>query len=394
MKKMGLILLIFAVFATPLLAETRTAIFPRFASGNGWTSEFFFANQGIATVSGIAVSFYDENGSDLSVVTNLGTSNTFTFNLAAGATQPIRITSGTTFLQGYVLVVYPDFSSPVRGSQIYRYEQNGTVQVEVGVPQQEEWDHFSFPVEYDSSQHIYPAIALTNPMTVDQTLVVNLFNSDGTIANTATVPLTAGHIFVGFLDADSLFPGLKNSTFTGTVSVSSPFGAGVLTLRQDNDAFGAVATDGGPILAPFVVTSAYSTDADSSGGSNDYDAEAQVVSLPVQINGSIGYAGDWDIYTFSGKAGKILTAICDTTQLTSTSNADCVLHVYQLSGSTYNEIAYNDQNGSAPGGYPQNDAFIQVVLPNTGTYYVAVYNYDDTVGDSSTYKYNLHLKVR
>ncbi len=142
----------------------------------------------------------------------------------------------------------------------------------------------------------------------------------------------------------------------------------------------------------FLVTNVFASDADGSTGlANDYFQDAQPLTLPVQVSGSIGYADDYDIYSFTGQAGQILTALLDTTQLATPSSVDSILQVYD---SDFNQIAYNDQEGLAPGLYLRNDSFIQMVLPSTGTYYVAVFDFLADVGDLTNYKYALHLKLR
>jgi hypothetical protein len=230
-------------------------------------------------------------------------------------------------------------------------------------------------------------------MDVAQTFIVNLINSDGTLADTATVALGALEHEAGYIDQDWLFPQLHSSSFTGSISVSSQFGVGVLTLRQDKDAFGAISTDGGPMHLPsFAVTNVTTTDADGTVGDlNDSAQDAQALSLPVRVSGSIGYADDWDVYAINGQAGKILTVICDTTQLGTTSYMDPII---QIRNSSNNEIAYNDQNGLTPGLFPLNDSFIQIELPTTGVYYIFVYDYWSDVGDTADYRYHLHVRTR
>lgn len=400
MKKIiGMILPAMLLCAALSFAQGRVVLFPRFASGTDgtggqWTSEMSFTNQGFEAVSGIQVNFIDASGNDLTVTTNLGTNFEFRFDLAAGATQFLRVAPQGALVDGHIQVFYPDFDSPVRGSLLYRYEKGGTVLVDVGVPQQELGDHFSFPVVMDPSRQAYTAIGLTNPMDVEQTFVVNLIGSDGLLKYTTTVRLGAFQHWAGYVD-DSvvMFPQIHNLAFSGSLSVSSQFGAGVMTLRQDKNAFGATSTDGGPVIpASFLVTNAFATDADSTtGDANDYFEDAQALSLPVRVSGAIGYPNDWDFYVFNGQAGQILTIICDTTQLSATSYLDPIVRVFD---SSYIEIAYNDQNGMAPGLYPRNDSFIQIVLPRTGIYYVSVYDYWDDVGSTTNYQYRLHLRTR
>jgi hypothetical protein len=381
-RVLGLSLLALPVFAVSLFAQ-RTAIFPRFASGTGWTSEFFFTNQGIQTVSGITVSFYDQNGNDLSVASNLGTNSSFTFNLAGGATQAIRITPGSVFQEGYVLVGYPSFNDPIRGSQIFRAESNGVVTTEVGAPQQEAGDSFSFPVEIDPTQHIYPAIALSNATDIDQDVVMDLIRADGSVRDTVVVPMAAGQHRAGYIDSSWAFPGINNTSFTGSVSISSPFGIGALTLRQDKDAFGGIATDGGPVIGPFALTGTSITEVEP----NDTDLTANHITGSTIVTGTIGTAYDGDFFYFTGQKDQIITIICDT-QGTG-SSLDSVLAVYD---SDLIQLAYNDQNGLAPGLYPENDSFIRMVLPADGIYYVGVWDYWN--GGGPTYTYTLHINLQ
>ncbi|MDM7996818.1 MAG: PPC domain-containing protein [Acidobacteriota bacterium] len=409
MKKIWVMILPAMLLCAALsFAQGRVVLFPRFVSGTDgtggqWTSEMSFTNQGFDTVSGIQVNFIDASGNDRTVTTNLGTNFYFTFDLAAGATQTLRVTPGSTVVDGHIRVVYPNFTSPVRGSLLYRYGKGEIVSVDVGVPQQEMGDHFSFPVvmDPDETRLTYTAVGLTNPMDVEQTFVVNLIGSDGLLKYTTTVRLGAFQHWAGYVDDSAvLFPQIHNLAFSGSLSVSSQFGAGVMTLRQDKNAFGATSTDGGPVIpASFLVTNVFATDADSTADyANDFIEGPQAVSLPVRISGSINYPyfsdtypEDWDIYAFNGQAGAILTAVCDTTQISSGSSADTIVEVYD---SSWNQIASNDQNGLAPGLYPLNDSFVQVALPYTGTYYVVVYDYWTDVGNATDYQYRLHLRTR
>jgi hypothetical protein len=251
------------------------------------------------------------------------------------------------------------------------------------VPQQEQGDHFSFPVEINYPT-IRTAVALVNPAAynspnpVAETLVLNLINQDGIIQKTTTVPLNAGEHLSRYMD--ELFPNLN--TFTGTISISSPFGAGVLALRQDRSAFGATSTDGGPVLGPFMLTSTPIPEVEP----NNTPATAQSIPGSIVIAGTIGQAGDEDAYKFSGKAGDIISVVCTTQGLGS--DLDSIIEIWDGNN---NLIATNDQNGLAPGLYPQNDSFVQMVLPANGIYYIVVVDYYNLGG--STYSYRLHVKL-
>jgi|WetSurSiteA1Bulk_404760.scaffolds.fasta_scaffold11373_1 hypothetical protein len=390
-KGFGLIFLFVLTFTASSFAQSdRKVIFPRFASGEGWTSEFFFSNQGISSKT-IKVYFYDENGDPQSVDTNLGLKSNFTFSLNGGGTQVIYIDSTSEFKQGYVLCVYPINSAAIRGSLIYRFEEDGFVMAEVGVLQQELLQHFSFPVEVKSSEKIYTAIALSKPEAYSENpeyIVLNLINPDGSIQATKTVLMQPGQHLVGYIDyADWLFPGLDN--FAGTISVSSPWGIGVLTLRQDKQAFGATATDAGPMVGSFALEDPIVQEIET----NDDASNAQSVSLPAIITGRIGSDSDQDLFKFTGSAGDVLTVICDTTQIDS--DLDSLMWVYDSTLATDSfpvPIAHNDQNGLVPGTFPQNDSFIQIVLPEDGTYYILLADFNGEGG--IYYGYRLHASLR
>jgi hypothetical protein len=254
---MKIVLLLLMLSALPAYAQRR-AFFPEFVTGEGWNSIFFFTNQGMTKVSGINLKYYDVNGSALSVQSTLGTGSDFSFDLNPGATQIIRITPPSVLTVGYVVITYPTNGTTVRATEVFRYESGGNVTVELGVPQQEQGDHFSFPVEVnrDIDKNISTAVAIACPAilnTESQTLIVELIRTDGTIQATKKLVMQPGKQLARYLDEDEFFPGLDH--FTGSVSISSPLGMSILALRQDLNAFGGIGTDGGPILGPFVVNS-------------------------------------------------------------------------------------------------------------------------------------------
>jgi hypothetical protein len=380
MRKAALMSLIFFMISiVPAMGQSRNVLFPRFVTGAGWSSEFFFANQGMAHLS-IKVDSFDKDGIAIQVDSNLGAGSSFSFMLNGGATQAINLTPGSEVVEGYVIATYPSSTSPVRGSLVYRFEQNGTVSVEVGVPQQEFGQHYSFPVEINSDKGISTAVGFTKPSYVslyDESLVVNLLNSDGTLHTTKLVLMRAGQHMARYVTDDWLFPGLDN--FTGSISVSSPFGMGVLVLREDKQAFGAVPADAGPIQFPFANPGALVQEVES----NDSSTTAQLLSGSAVLDGSISQSGDLDTYKFAGKAGDIVTLICDTTQ--KNSGLDPMLFLFDAN---FTAISANDQNGLAPKLKNAGDAFIQSVLPQNGTYYIMVVDYHGGTGS-----YVLHANL-
>lgn len=381
MKRAFLLLLLLLGATVPTFAQ-RYTVFPQFASGAGWSCEISLADQGLSPVSGIVTTFYDNTGTPLQVDSNLGSGSVFTINLSAGATQLIRITPGSSLLVGYVVLRYPSSLAPVTASEVFRYEQGGTVTAEVGVAQQTADNNFSFPVEVNSSAGVVTAVAFANPTfdsatALPQTLILDLINTDGSILKTVKVPLAIGQHISAYLNEPTLFPGLDN--FTGSLSVSSPFGVGVLALRQNKQAFGGISTDTGPIMGPFAVTGPAVTEIEP----NNNAAQAQLLSGTSLITGTIGSPSDVDWFKFTGRQGDIVTIICDTQGLNS--YLDSVVLLFASDGTTV--IATNDQNGL----YYQNDSFIQTALPADGTYFIAVTDY---YGNGSVnYPYRLHFRL-
>jgi hypothetical protein len=383
MKRIPRFCLVYLLLSAPAFAQ-RYTVFPQFASGGGWSCQLFLANQGLSTVSGVTVSFYDDNGASLSVATNLGTRSNFVIDLNAGTTQVIKITAASTLFTGYITIHYPS-GSPVRATEVYRYEAGGSVVADVGVPQQELNDHYSFPVEINASQGVRSAIALVNTSILnsspllESTIVVNLINPDGSIRKTAAVAMKGGQHMAGYLDESWLFPNLGD--FSGSVSISSPAGVAVLALRQDKQAFGAISTDSGPLLGAFAVTGTNVPEAEP----NDSFGNAQLITGSTVLLGSIGSISDVDRYKFTGKAGDIVSVITQAGE--ESYLLDTIIGIYD---SSQNLIAVNDQTGLRS----DNNSFIQVALPADGTYYLVLFDYYNGDYYSSNYSYAYRLQVK
>jgi len=388
-RLLGMLILLVFGLSLPAFAQ-RNTLLPQFVSGDGWICEIFFTNQDIVGVWGIEIAFYDFPGSPVSVDSNLGNATSYNFDLGPGATQVIQVNPESAYVEGYAVITYPSNGSPVRAAVVYRLEDSGgNVVAEFGVPQQEFGCHYSFPVELnmDPSQRIYTAVAVANPAIFSsspQTMIFNLIGNDGQIDATARKLLQPGEHFADYLNEASLFQTFLSGleSYIGSVSVSSPFGVGVMAVRQDKNAFGSISTDGGPVLAPFALNSV----AIGEQEPNNNSGSAQSLAGSGRITGFIGTAGDEDFFSFTGQENDVVSVICDA-QLDN-SWLDSILEIYDGS---MNLIALNDQNGLSPEGYPVNDSFTQVVLPASGTYYIRV---RDFFGDGGPeYHYTLHVRI-
>jgi hypothetical protein len=250
----------------------------------------------------------------------------------------------------------------------------------LGVPQQFPFNHFTFPVEVDSSRGVGTGVALANP-TLDsgsaaQTILVNLIRNDGTLQKTAQINLGQGEHRSLYVNESLLFSGLDN--FVGTVSLSAANPFSVVALRQDKQAFGATATETGPVLGPFAVNAAAVAETEP----NNSPAQAQTLSGNSLITGNIESAGDTDYYGFTGHRGDVVSVIVDTQGLNS--ELDSVVNLEKSDGTL---VFQNDQNGL----FAQNDSFLQAVLPEDDAYYVSVSDYFNSGGGG--YAYHLHFRL-
>jgi hypothetical protein len=277
----------------------------------------------------------------------------------------------------------------VRATEIFKHQSGGVVDVELGVPQQEQGVHFSLAAEVnrDADKQIGTALAIATPTVLNnqaQTLIIELIRTDGTIQATKKLVMQPGQQIARYLHENELFPGLDH--FTGSVSISSPFGVSVLALRQDLNAFGGIGTDGGPIEGPFLVNSSIYLNEQEP---NDDETTAPIISGSKIINGTISYQGDVDIYKFQGRAGDVVSIVLDAQ--TQGSYMDSEIGIFKIVNNQVVWVAYNDQNGMSPGGLSLDDSFVLAEIPSDGTYYIYVGDYWSNSG--SQYFYTMHVKI-
>lgn len=379
--------LVVAVLVVPAFGqEVRHTLFPQIAVGNGWSCDFLITNQAFLPVNGLQLAFYASNGTPLVVQGgNQGSNSSFSFNLPAGGTYVLKVTA-TSFAFGYADLSAPEWAEVV-GTATIRWQETDRVVTQLGVPQQFPFEHYSFAAKVGGNVNTGVAIAnatlgVTEP--VAQDFVFSLVNPDGTIARSTILRLQAGEHMSRFLQdaiGTPLFPGLTD--FEGTVSVSAQNPFGLVALRQESAslALGTIAINEGPILSTFLLTNAPTAEVEN----NDQRTSAQSVTLPVVITGSIANSDDQDYYRFEGTAGDVLVAMVETQTLNS--DLDSELWVLDSEGGT---VTWNDQNGV----YPQDDSAVKMVLPATGTYYLFVWDYRETLPASTVgFGYKLHAKA-
>jgi hypothetical protein len=356
----------------------RYGAFPHLAVGGGWTSDFFITNQGSAATQSIHLLFYNDDGAPMVVNTSLGANSSFTFNLAAGETKPIRTDASGQTRTGYVICRAPA-GSAIRGSEVFRFSQGNKIITEAGVSLQDPLQHFSFPIEIRSGTETNSGVALLNPIidsvqTSEQTIIVSLLKSDGSLYQSAAIALAPGQHLARYINQQDLFPGLND--FAGSLSISAPNLIGVVALRQEQSVFATVSVDPGPILAPFLRTAAPVAETEP----NNSVAQAQRITVPVTISGTINPTADEDRFSFTASRGDILSFLVDTQTLASP--LDSILELSRADGVA---LSVNDQNGLMG----QNDSFAQVAIPADGTYFLRLR--DSRGQGGSNYAYRLHI---
>ncbi len=352
--------------------------FPQLAFGGGWSCDFFVNNQELTTISGVRISFYDDNGVPLPVESNVGNGAVLTFDLAPGETKTIRATvAGDTTIPGYALLRRP-YPSSVAATMIVRWKSGSQTATQLGLPQQYPVQHYSFPVEINKAAGTNTGIAIANVTFLSakaQNFVICLIAPDGTLQDMAIVSLPAGGHVSMFLDDPRLFPSLTNFTGTGTISSAATL-FGFVALRIEGSALGTVAVQDGSVLPPAQVAGTATPETEP----NDSWNQAHAITPPALISGTIGSATDRDYFSFSGKQGDVVTAMAETVGMSS--ELDAILTLLDSVGVT---ICSNDQNGLMF----QNDSFLHLVLPADGTYYLRVTSYTNEGG--SSFVYRLHL---
>ena len=119
---------------------------------------------------------------------------------------------------------------------------------------------------------------------------------------------------------------------------------------------------------------------------NNDPAHAQMVKLPVIVNGRINRPGDWDVFQFTGHAGE--TIVAEVTARRLDSPLDSVLKLTDAAGKL---LALNDDHEDVEAGLDTHDAdsYLWVKLPADGSYYVHLGDTACQGGEEYTYRLRL-----
>ena len=121
---------------------------------------------------------------------------------------------------------------------------------------------------------------------------------------------------------------------------------------------------------------------------NNSEKKSQPVTLPTIVNGRIDQPGDWDVFSFKGHAGDRIVAKVYARRLDSP--LDSVLELTDAAG---RQPAFNDDYEDKGAGLETHhaDSYLNVTLPEDGTYYVRLGDAQHKGG--SQYAYRLRISA-
>lgn len=121
---------------------------------------------------------------------------------------------------------------------------------------------------------------------------------------------------------------------------------------------------------------------------NNLPESAQLLTLPVIVNGRIDKPGDWDVFRFAGHAGDKIVAEVLARRLNSPLDS-----VLKLTDATGAQLAFNDDHEDKATGLNTHhaDSYLTATLPADGNYYL--YLGDAQRNGGSAYAYRLRISA-
>ena len=110
---------------------------------------------------------------------------------------------------------------------------------------------------------------------------------------------------------------------------------------------------------------------------------AQKVTLPIIVNGSIDKPGDWDVFSFEGRAGEKVVAEVYARRLNSPLDS-----VLKLTDANDKKLMVNDDHEDKGAGLTTHhaDSFLIITLPANGTYYLHLGDAQQKGGEAYGYR--------
>ncbi len=119
---------------------------------------------------------------------------------------------------------------------------------------------------------------------------------------------------------------------------------------------------------------------------NDRQPTAQKVTIPIIVNGRIEKSGDWDVFSFEGRAGDKVVAEVYARRLNSPLDS-----ILKLTDANDKKLAVNDDYEDKGAGLTTHhaDSYISTILPANGTYYIHLGDAQQKGG--AAYSYRLRI---
>ena len=119
---------------------------------------------------------------------------------------------------------------------------------------------------------------------------------------------------------------------------------------------------------------------------NNTTNEAQLVNLPIIINGRVDRPGDWDVFRFEGRAGQEVVAEVYARRLDSPLDS-----VIKLTDAAGHQLAFNDDYEDKASGLNTHhaDSWLRVKLPADGAYYLHLGDAQQKGGPEYAYRFRL-----
>jgi hypothetical protein len=301
---------------TSAVASTDSILFPHFAEGGGFTTQFVLVNPADTSLTG-SIQFYDRGsdttlGQPLTLTVDGVVANTFNYNIAPRSSKRLRTAGAGALQTGSVRLVPGAGQRTPDGVIIFTYRKAGITVSEAGVPALISGTTFRLYAEstgnfaagqIGSSQ---TGIAIANASAAPAAVTFELHTLAGTSTGLTGSKVVPGNGQVSMFLTD--IPGLTTlaSPFQGVlrISTASPAGIAVVGLRgRNNERLDFLMTttqpvresqpptsseqffphfaDGGGFTTQFVLFNG-SADQTSAGSLRFFSDAGQVLSLAVR----------------------------------------------------------------------------------------------------------------
>jgi P pilus assembly chaperone PapD len=228
-------------FAPLWIPGPTAAILPQFAFGGGWYSALYFTNLSGTAVS-FPVSFVSDAGTPLAVPALAG--STTQVNLAADGAAIIEAPNQGSLLEGYAGFTLP---SGVYGYGVFRQSVAGRADQEAVVPLSAA-NATSSALTWDETNFV-TAVAVVNPSATATTVAVTLWDENGHVIGTSSIPLPPNSKTETTLRTLPGLSGMVGQRGSAQFAVSSG-NVAVLGLRFNGSAFTSIPTTTGSPTNP------------------------------------------------------------------------------------------------------------------------------------------------